>query len=97
MLDDRGELRYQYLLGRCRSSLYILEEQISKCSKRFPIPEVLWTGKPIDIGHLRAFGSKFFFRIEDKDRSKFEPKGEAGVFVGYLNGTKREGTKGFAI
>ena len=79
-------LAYTYLKNRSLSS-----------PRNYQIPEVMWTGNEININHIRAFGSKAYYKIEDHNRGKFEPKGEARLFVGYPNGTNREGTKGYGI
>ncbi|UYV74588.1 hypothetical protein LAZ67_12000205 [Cordylochernes scorpioides] len=53
------------------------------------IPEELWSGRESKIGYLKVFGCKSWCSIEDCHRkSKFSPKAEECVLIGYPEGTK---------
>jgi hypothetical protein len=46
-------------------------------------PEELWTGRPLDLRHLRTFGCVAFVYILTAKREKLEKTSFKGVFVGY--------------
>lgn len=56
----------------------------SPCSKLGnKTPEELWTGKPIDLSTLKAFGTEVMVHIPKEKRRKWDDKSEKMVFVGY--------------
>jgi hypothetical protein len=46
-------------------------------------PYEVWTGRKPDVRHLRVFGCLVILYTEKEDRTKFSPKGQPAVFVGY--------------
>ena len=46
-------------------------------------PEEAFTGKKLDISHLKIFGSSVYIHVTKDARKKLEPPGEVGIFVGY--------------
>lgn len=52
------------------------------------IPEQVWTGQNIDLGHLRVFGCIAFSLIPEHKRSKLDAKSKQYIFVGYSDTTK---------
>ncbi|UYV74740.1 hypothetical protein LAZ67_12000761 [Cordylochernes scorpioides] len=53
------------------------------------IPEELWSGRESKIGYLKVFGCKYWCSIDDCHRkSKFSPKAEECVLIGYPEGIK---------
>lgn len=53
------------------------------------VPEAIWTGKPVDVSHLRVFGSEAYALIpKEKRNNKFDPKSQRYVMVGYCKDTK---------
>ncbi|KAL5733960.1 hypothetical protein ACOSP7_031821 [Xanthoceras sorbifolium] len=47
------------------------------------IPEEVWSGKEVNISHLRVFGCISYVHIDSAERSKFDAKSNKCVFVGY--------------
>jgi hypothetical protein len=41
-----------------------------------------------EIGHLRIFGCPFYIHVPKEKRTKLEPSGRKGVFVGYNKTSK---------
>ena len=55
-------------------------------------PEEAFTGRRLDIGHLRMFGCLTYSHVPSEKRTKLEPTAEKGILVGY-----NETTKGYQI
>ncbi|CAB0004008.1 unnamed protein product, partial [Nesidiocoris tenuis] len=51
-------------------------------------PEECWTGKKVDLRHLRVFGCKAFAHVLGSQRKKLDDKSKAYTFVGYSETTK---------
>jgi hypothetical protein len=51
-------------------------------------PEEVFTGCKPSIDHLRIFGSPVYIHISKEKRTKLEPSGKKGTFVGYSETSK---------
>jgi hypothetical protein len=51
-------------------------------------PEEVVTGIKPSIDHLRIFGSPVYIHIPKEKRTKLEPSGKKGTFVGYSETSK---------
>jgi hypothetical protein len=51
-------------------------------------PEEAFTGVKPEIGHLRIFGCPVYIHVPVEKRTKLEPSGEKGIFVGYNETSK---------
>ena len=47
------------------------------------IPEEVWSGKEVNLSHLRVFGCSSYVHIDSAERSKLDAKSNKCVFVGY--------------
>ena len=47
------------------------------------IPEEFWSGKEINLSHLKVFGCISYIHIDSTERSKLDPKSNKCVFIGY--------------
>ena len=47
------------------------------------IPEEVWSGKEVNLSHLRVFGCISYVHIDSSERSKLDAKSNKCVFVGY--------------
>ena len=47
------------------------------------IPEGVWSGKEVNLSHLRVFGCISYVHIDSAERSKLDAKSNKCVFVGY--------------
>jgi hypothetical protein len=55
-------------------------------------PEEVFTEKKPEVNHLRIFGCPVFIHVPKEKRTKLEPSGKKGTFVGY-----RETSKAYRI
>jgi hypothetical protein len=51
-------------------------------------PEEAFTGVKPEIGHFRIFGCPIYFDVPKEKRSKLDPSGRKGTFVGYSEPSK---------
>jgi hypothetical protein len=51
-------------------------------------PEEKFTGVKPAIEHLRIFGCPVYIHVPKEKRSKMEPSGKMGIFVGYSETSK---------
>jgi transposase InsO family protein len=51
-------------------------------------PEEAFTGVKPEIGHFRIFGCPVYIHVPVEKRTKLEPSGEKGIFVGYNETSK---------
>lgn len=69
--------RAMYIQNRCPHSIL---ENIT--------PEEAFTGNKPDLSHLRIFGYHMYIHVPKEKRTKLEPSGKKGIFVGYSETTK---------
>ena len=43
----------------------------------------VFSGKKLEVSHLRIFGCPFYIHNPKEKRTKLDPSGKKGVFVGY--------------
>ena len=48
----------------------------------------MFTGKKLEVSHLKIFGYPVFIHIPKEKRNKLEPSGKKGIFVGYCEVSK---------
>jgi len=46
-------------------------------------PEEKFTGKKLDVSHLRVFGCIAYVHVHDEKRSKLDPRVQKCIFIGY--------------
>ena len=51
-------------------------------------PEEVCIGEKPDVGHLRIFGCTIYVHVPKEKRTKMEPLGKKGIFVGYSETSK---------
>ena len=51
-------------------------------------PKEVVTGEKPDVGHLRIFGCTVYVDVSKEKRTKMEPSGKKGIFVGYNETSK---------
>ena len=52
----------------------------------------MFSGEKLEVNHLRIFGCPTYIHVPKEKRTKLEPSGRKGIFVGY-----RETSKAFKI
>ena len=48
----------------------------------------MFTGKKPEVNHLRIFGCRVYIHVPKVKRTKLEPSGNEGIFVGYSETSK---------
>ena len=66
-----------YIQNRCPHSIL---ENIT--------PKEVFIGKKPNLSHLRIFGYPVYIHVLKERRSKLEPSGKKGIFVGYSENSK---------
>jgi hypothetical protein len=51
-------------------------------------PHVILKDKTPEVGHLRIFGCPVYIHIPKEKKTRIEPSGKKGVFVGYSENSK---------
>ena len=54
----------------------------------FKTPEEIFTGKKPEVSHLKIFGCPVYIHIPKEKRTKLDPSGKKGIFVGYCEVSK---------
>ena len=51
-------------------------------------PKEVFSGKRPEVSHLRIFGCPVYIHIPREKRTKLDPSGKKGIFVGYSENSK---------
>ena len=51
-------------------------------------PKEVFSGKKPEVSHLRIFGCPMYIHIPNDKRTKLDPSGKKGIFVGYSESSK---------
>ena len=51
-------------------------------------PEEVFSGKKLEVSHLRISGCPVYIHIPKEKRTKLDPSGKKGIFVGYFESSK---------
>ena len=54
-------------------------------------PEELFSGEKSEVNHLRIFGCPIFVHVPKEKRTKLDPSGKNGIFVGYSDTSNFKG------
>jgi hypothetical protein len=65
-----------------------VQNLLSHSALGFKTPEEMFTGKKLEVSHLKIFGCPVFIHIPKEKRNKLEPSGKKGIFVGYCEVSK---------
>jgi hypothetical protein len=65
-----------------------VQNQLSHSTLGLKTPEEMFTGKKLEVSHLKIFGCPVFIHIPKGKRNKLEPFGKKGIFVGYCEVSK---------
>ena len=70
-----------------RTDVYI-HNRISHSALGFKTPKEMFTGKKSKVSHLKIFGFPIYVHIPKEKRTKLDPSGKKGIFVGYCEVSK---------
>jgi hypothetical protein len=69
------------------TTVYV-QNKLSHSALGLKTPEDMFTGKKLEVSHLKIFGCPVFIHIPKEKRNKLEPYGKKGIFVGYCEVSK---------
>ena len=70
-----------------RTSVYVQNHNPLRVLKNKNLEEVFSEKKP-EVSHLRIFGCPVYIHIPKEKRTKLDPSGKKGIFVGYFESSK---------
>ena len=87
MEDARAMLHDQYLpmhlwVETSRTVVYVQNYTPHRVLEN-KTPEEVFSGKKLEVSHLRIFGCPVYIHIPKEKRTKLDPSGKKGIFVGY--------------
>ena len=65
-----------------------VQNRISHSALGFKTLEEMFMGKKLEIIHLKIFGCPVYIHIPKEKRTKLDPFGKKGIFVGYCDVSK---------
>jgi hypothetical protein len=65
-----------------------VQNKLSHSALGFKTPKEMFTGKKPKVNHLKIFGCQAFVHIPEEKRTKLDPLGKKGIFVGYCEVSK---------
>ena len=65
-----------------------MQNILSHSALGFKTPEDMYTGKKPEVSHLNIFGCPVYVHILKEKRTKLDPSGKKGIFVGYYEVSK---------
>ena len=71
----------------CMTSVYVQNISPYQILKNIT-PEEAFTRVKLEIGHFTIFGCPVYFHVPKEKRSKLDPSGRKGTFVGYSESSK---------
>ncbi|CAB0000865.1 unnamed protein product, partial [Nesidiocoris tenuis] len=86
MMND-AKLEKRFWAETASTAVYLLNRSPAK-KIRGSTPEEKWTGKRVDLSHLKVFGCPAFCHIPKEKRRKLDVKSKEYMFVGYSETSK---------
>jgi hypothetical protein len=70
-----------------KTTVYV-QNRLSHSALGFKTPEEVFSGKKLEVSHLKIFGCPVFVHIPKEKRNKMDLSGKKGIFVGYCEVSK---------
>ena len=70
-----------------RTTVYVQNRTLHRVLKN-KTPEEVFFGKKPEVSHIIIFGCPMYIHIPKEKRTKLDPSGKKGVFVGYSESSK---------
>jgi hypothetical protein len=81
MIYDQDLLMHLWVEA-ARTTVYV-QNRLSHSALGFKTPKEMFTRKNPEVSHLKIFGCPVFVHILKERRTKLDPSGKKGIFVGY--------------
>jgi hypothetical protein len=86
MIHDQS-LPMNLWVEACMTTIYVKNTSPHQILNNITLDEA-FTGVKLEIGHFRIFGCPIYFHVPKEKRSKLDPSGRKGTFVGYNESSK---------
>jgi hypothetical protein len=86
MIHDK-DLPMQLWAKALRKTMYV-HNRLSHNALGFMTPKEMFSGKNPKVSHLKIFGCPIFVHVPKEKRTKLDPSGKKGIFVGYCEVSK---------
>jgi hypothetical protein len=77
-----------HLWAEATRTIVYIQNRLSHSALGFKTPEEMFSGKKPKVIHLKIFGFRGFVHIPKERRTKMDPSGKKGIFVGYCEVSK---------
>jgi hypothetical protein len=77
-----------YLWAEATSTAVYIRNRCPHAILKEKTPEEVFLGIKPEVEHLRIFGCPVYIHVPKENRTKMEPSGKKGVFVGYSEKSK---------
>jgi hypothetical protein len=86
MIHDQ-DLQIHIWAEATRKTIYV-QKILSYSALGFKTPEEKFIRKKLEVIHLKIFGFPVFIHIPKENKTKLDPSGKKGIFVGYCEVSK---------
>ena len=86
MIHDQ-DLPMHLLVEAARTTVYV-QNRLCHSALGFKTPKEMYIGKKPEVIHLKIFGFPIYVHIPKEKRTKLDPFGNKGIFVGYYEVSK---------
>ena len=77
-----------HLWAEATITVVYVHNRISRNALGFKTLEEMFMGKKPEVSHLKIFGCPVYVHIPKEKRTKLDPSGKKGIFVGYCEVSK---------
>jgi hypothetical protein len=77
-----------HLWAEASRTIVYLQNKLSQSALGFKTPKEIFFGNKSEVSHLKIFGCPVFVHIPKEKRTKLDPSGKKGIFVGYCEVSK---------
>jgi hypothetical protein len=86
MIHDQ-DLPMHLWVEAAKTTVYVQNKSTHKLFEN-KIPEYMFSGEKPEVSHFRIFGFPVFVHIPKEKKTKLDPSGQKGIFVGYSDTLK---------
>ena len=86
MIHDQDLLMHLWVEA-ARTTIYVQNRSPHRVLGK-KTPEEMFSGEKPEVSHLTIFGCPVYVHVPKEKRSKLEPSGKKGIFVGYRESSK---------